>query len=251
MSGAATKVDLAKVAEAVARGLSKATMLDDRAYIRTPVLLPSGTTVVVSIEQEGGGRFRVSDLAQGQDEADVLEIPTLYRAQAKEIAQLTGVPFNGHSFILSGMSEASLIGGVMAVANAMSRALERAVHRAEQRSRAGSVDKLVGRLRQVFPAADVKQEADFKGASSHQWKVDVVVTRPEGTTVFDIVTPHQTSIAFATTKFHDLARLDHPPVRVAVVHKKAAFGDMLKVINQAARIIEDDAGDRTILRAAA
>jgi hypothetical protein len=58
-----TKGSLPEIAEQVARGLSKASMLAGRAFIRTAVLFPSGSTVVVVIHDEGGGRFRVSDLA--------------------------------------------------------------------------------------------------------------------------------------------------------------------------------------------
>ena len=64
-----------------------------------------------------------------------------------------------------------------------------------------------------------------------------------GRTVFDLVRPHRTAIAFAAAKFHDLARLEHPPRRVAVVHRKAALGDRLAVVVQAATVIEDDAAD--------
>lgn len=251
MSGAATQINIREVAEAVACGLSKATVIGERAYIRTPVLLPSGSTVVISVEGEGGGTWRVSDLSQGQEEADLLDLGTIYRGQAKEVSAQSGVLFNGHAFILSRLAEAKLIAAVMAVANATSRTLERTIQRAEQRSRATSVEKLVGRLKKIFPPDSVRSEADIKGASSHSWRVDAFVNTETGTAVFDIVTPHQTSIAFATTKFHDLARLDKPPVRVAVVHNKQALGDMLKVVSQAARVIEDDAADRTYLRAAA
>ena len=46
MSEAITRTDFA--------GLGKADLLDGRAFIRTPVLFPSGATVVVVIEDEGG-----------------------------------------------------------------------------------------------------------------------------------------------------------------------------------------------------
>jgi hypothetical protein len=65
------------------------------------------------------------------------------------------------------------------------------------------------------------------------------------------VTPHPTSIAFAATKFQDLARLEDAPTRFAVVHRKASFGDLLAVIAQAAQVVEDDAADSVFRRALA
>ena len=79
---------------------------------------------------------------------------------------------------------------------------------------------------------------------------DAVLRGDAGQAVFAFVTPHQTSVVFATAKFHDLARLDQAPVRVAVVHRKAALGDLLPLVAQAARVIEDDAPDRIVTRAA-
>jgi hypothetical protein len=68
--------------------------------------------------------------------------------------------------------------------------------------------------------------------------------------VFDIVTASMISVAFASTKFHDIAALDAPPARVAVIPHKAAFGDRLSIIAQAAHVIEQDATDQTFIRAA-
>jgi hypothetical protein len=64
-----TATSLAQLADEIARSLAHARMLDGRAYIRTPTLFPSGATAVVVIEEEGGGRYRLSDLGQGFDEA--------------------------------------------------------------------------------------------------------------------------------------------------------------------------------------
>ena len=251
MNDAATSQDtLAALAEQVARGLAKASMLDGRAFIRTPVLLPSGSTVVVVIQEEGGGRYRVSDLGQGDDEADLLGIVPTYRAQARDMAHLTGLAFDGRAFVAAALDPSRLIGATMAVANATSRALERAMQRAERRRTDAAVDRLLARLHRLFPAADLTRDAELRGASTHPWHFDAVLRGEARQTVFDIVMPHQTSVAFAAAKFHDLARLDHAPARVAVVPSKAAFGDLLAVVAQAAQVIEADAPDRAFSRVA-
>lgn len=244
------KSGLAETAEQIARGLSKASMLDGRAFIRTPVMFPSGSMVVVFLHEEGGGRYRVSDLGQGLEEADTLGIATAYRNQAAEIATRSGIVFDERAFIVTGLEQDQLVGAVMAVTNAAGRALERAMLRSEGRRQEAAVERLVGRLRHAFPDADVTREAELRGASTHAWKVDALVRSGEDRAAFNVVTPHPASVAFATTKFHDIALLERAPARVAVVRRKASLGDLLAVVSQAAKVIEDEAADRTYLRAA-
>jgi hypothetical protein len=246
-----TNGSLAEIAEQVALGLSKASMLAGRAFIRTAVLFPSGSTVVVVIHDEGGGRFRVSDLGQGLEEADMLGISTAFRSQAAEVATRTGIVFDGHAFVLTGAVAGQLVGAVMAVANASSRTLERAMLGTENRRSGAAVEKLVARLTRIFPRADIAREVKIRGDSTHAWDFDAEVTTGKTHAVFDIVTPHPTSIAFAATKFQDLARLEDAPARFAVVHRKASFGDLLAVIAQAAQVMEDDAPDSVFRRALA
>jgi hypothetical protein len=137
----------------------------------------------------------------------------------------------------------------MAIANATSRSLDRAILRAI-RPRNTAVDRLVTRLTSIFPADKVERDAEIRGASTHAWRVDAVVHTDSKQAVFEIVTEHPNSVAFAATKFHDFARMDDPPVRIAVVHRKEKLGAFLAVVSQAAMVIEDDAADGTYLRAA-
>ena len=51
--------DLDEIAAEISRGLASAEVFGGRAYLRTPMLLPSGASVVVVIEQEGAGRCRI------------------------------------------------------------------------------------------------------------------------------------------------------------------------------------------------
>lgn len=250
MSGVVIQADLAELAERIARGLSKASMLDGRAFIRTPVLFPSGSTVVVVIEAEGGDRYRLSDLGQGEDEADLLDIVVTYRSQARDVAALSGLAFDGRAFVLTEVSAARLVGAVMAVANASSRALQQAMVRAAERRPIAAADRLVARLGGIFTPERVERNAEVRGASTQPWTFDAVVHTGDRRAVFEAIMPHQTSIAFATMKFHDVARLQAPPVRVAVVHRKASLHAFLAVVSQSARVIEDDATDQSWRRAA-
>jgi hypothetical protein len=250
VSEAITRTDFAELAEQVARGLGKVDLLDGRAFIRTPVLFPSGATVVVVIEEEGGGRYRLSDLGQGRDEAELLGVAGTYRHQAQEVARLSGLTLEGNALVLPGVLAAQLVAATMTVANAAARALERASLRAASRPREDTIDKLVTRLVTVFPKSPVKRGEELRGASTHAWQVDAVVTTDNHRAVFDVVTSSPASVVWTSTKFHDFARLDPPPTLVAVVRRKADLGDLLAVLSQAARVVEEDAPDRVLSRAA-
>ena len=50
--------------------------------------------------------------------------------------------------------------------------------------------------------------------------------------------------------FHDIALLERPPARIAVVRRKDAFGDLLPVVAQAAKVVQEDASDATFERLA-
>jgi hypothetical protein len=241
---------LADIAEQIARGLAKASLMDGRAFIRTSVLFPSGATVVAVVDVEGGGRYRVSDLGQGVDEADILGIAHAYGNQAADIAARSGIMFDDRAFVVTRLEQDQLVGAVMAVANAAARALERAMLRSESRRQEAAVARLVGRLQRLFHNGAVTAGAELRGASTHPWRVDVQVRRGDDQAVFDLVTPHPASVAFTTTKFHDIALLERPPARIAVVHHKAGMGDFLAVLSQAAQVVEDDAPDRALTRAA-
>ena len=248
----AMQAGLAVVAEQVARGLAKADLLQGRAFIRTPVLFPSGSTVVVVLEEDGSGLYRLSDLGQGFEEADQVGMADTYRRRkAAPVAALSGIEFAGNAFVLAGIAARQLVGGAMTVANAAARAVERTLLRTGQRPEPATVDRLVLRLTRLFPRANVTRTAELRGASEHPWSVDAVVAVGSHRAVFDIVTRPARYRSPSPTRSSTTSRGSNPrrsasPWSIA----RSDFGDLLSVIAQAASIIEDDAPDRTFVRAA-
>jgi uncharacterized iron-regulated membrane protein len=114
--------------------------------------------------------------------------------------------FDDHAFVVPALDHDQLVGAVMAIANAASRALERAPIRSESRRQDAAAERLVARLRQAFPGADVTYDAEPRGVSTHAWRVHALLKRGQDRGAFDVVTPHPASVAFTTTKFHDIAR---------------------------------------------
>lgn len=243
---------LAKLAEEVARSLAKAGTLDGRAYIRTPVLLPSGASVVVVLEaeDEAGHSYRLSDLRQGYEEALQLGCALLYRRRAAEAAARSGLAFLGDALVLGGVDRGQLVAATAVLANAVSAAVEHARLSAPDRQRNRATKRFVTRLGGLFNPAHVRVGEEIRGASTHAWRVDALVETEYGLAVFDLVAAHISSVGVANAKFHDLARLDRPPARVAVVRSKRDLGDLLTVLSQSARVVEQDAPDPALRRAA-
>jgi hypothetical protein len=235
--------DLDEIAAEISRGLANAEVFGGRAYLRTPILLPSGASVVVVIEQEGAGRFRITDLGQGHDEAETLGFGRIYRRQAEDIASLQGLTADQGALSLRDLGREELTGATMALASAVLRTMERAMLRAGDRRPQTAVDRLIARLSRLFPGRRVRPEAEVRGASTHAWQVDAAVEMERGLALFDFVSPAPVSVAFAVAKFHDIALLENPPARIAVVRRKDAFGDLLPVVAQAAKVVQEDASD--------
>ena len=251
MSDVALRTGLAGLAAQVTHRLAKPEMLNGRAFIQMPILYPSGSAVVAVIEEEGPDRYRVSDGGQAYDEADLAGHGGTYRREAREVAQLSGLTLDGVSLLLTPVTAAQLPAALAIVASASVRALDRAMARVVDRPKPAAVARLIARLGSVFPKADIRPDEELRGMSTHLWRFDALVHLGGRRAAFSIVTPNATSVAFASAKFHDIAGLDPPMRGIAVVHRKAALGDLLGVVAQAARVIEDDAADGVFERALA
>jgi hypothetical protein len=206
--------------------------------------------VVVVIEQEDAERFRITDLGQGHDEAETLGFGRLYRRQAEEVAKLQGLGATHGTLWLADLGRDQLVGATMALASAVLRTIERAMIRAGERRSQIAADRLITRLHRLFPDKQVRAEAEVRGASTHAWQVDAIVETERGLVLFDVVSPAPVSVAFAAAQFHDIALLENAPACIAVVRRKDAFGDLLPVVAQAAKVVQEDASDETFERPA-
>src|SRR3954463_9210021 len=68
-------------------------------FIRTPLLYPSGATVVVRIEQ-GDNKYFVSDFGLGYQETDLYGAGAFYTRHARPIAEKAGVGFDNQAFFV-------------------------------------------------------------------------------------------------------------------------------------------------------
>ena len=147
-------VTIHALAAEISRGLASAEVFGGRAYLRTPMLLPSGASVVVVIEQEGAGRFGITDLGQGYDEAETLGFGRIYRRQAKHVACHQGLAAHQGALAVHDLGPEELTGATMALASAVLRTMERAM-RKENRIRSSHQVRTNGRRSRALNEDDI------------------------------------------------------------------------------------------------
>jgi hypothetical protein len=225
-------------------------------FIRTPLLYPSGATVVVRIQQ-GDNRYFVSDWGLGYQESDLYGAASFYVRNARPIAEKAGVGFDNQAFFVMEASRVQLAGAVVTIANCSQEAAMRAADALAEKTFEDSKERLYERLVTVFakevgPSKKVvSKNTKVIGHSSTEWTIATLVRLPgqQHATIFEPVTNHHNSIAHATMKFHDIALLGkEAPARVAMVHQKKDFGTYLAVLSQSANVVDDNIPDSTIIR---
>ena len=220
------------------------------AFIKMPMLYPSGSTVVIHVAAVGESFF-VTDHGAGYDEAEMMGGSATFSRNAPMIAEKSGIGFDRHSFFVAEALRDQMPGAVVAVANCSLEAVSITAFKLAERRFADDSDTLYERLVRIFPRHSVARDASVVGASATPWHVAALVRGTRHPTIFEPVSSHHTSIFAATTKFHDIAEIEDAPARVAVVRKKAELKTYLAVLTQAASVIERDAPNETIQRLAA
>jgi hypothetical protein len=241
--------NLRSIAEEVARNLATVELTPNGAYITTPLNYPGGGCVTVMLAPFESF-FLVSDAGFGMIEAEMMGAASQFARVAPGIAADAGVEFDQQSFFVSKCRHDDLVGIVGAVANCSKAAVDLAALRLSEKKYAEKEGALVNRLVRLFGEESVSVRPKLSGASSHDWTVAASIALPDRQSVFDFVKPSPQSIFAAVAKFGDLARLPHPPKRIAVVHRVEALKEYSGLLSHNASIIEEDAPDDVFKRAA-
>ena len=247
--------EFARAVDAAARDLVKVEHRPDGSFVTTPLIYPSGANVLVRIEPASAAEYFVSDYGLGFSECDMLGATHQFKRHAPMIAQNAGVGFDSNAFFVAKVGLDQLTGAAAAIANCSLEAVSTAALKLSERRFADDAAQLNQRLIAIFTEKFVSKDVPVAGASQTVWHVaNIVRSRSSDephVTIFEPVTMHHASIVTAVTKFHDIARLDHAPRRVAVVKKKIEFGTYLEVLAQAADVVSSDVSNATIERLAA
>lgn len=241
---------IAVIAEDVARNLSTAEVDHRGAYINTPMRYPGGTAVVVHI-QSLGNRFFVTDMGFGMSEAEQIGAERQYMRAASEIARRQDVGFDQHSFFLAECSREQLVGAVGLIANCSKEAVDLAALRLAERRHVEAETAFFDRLEGLFGVQKVTRHAEIQGAHKADWPVGALVVNDNRRTIFDYVKPSAQSAYPIIAKFFDIGQLAAPPSRVAIVRRVSDLKGFAGMISDAGgAVIQADASDRTIMRAA-
>lgn len=235
--------------DGVARALATVRHADEASYISLPVMYPSGSLATVRIDLHRDGRYLVSDMGMGFEEADLMGAGRLFAHSAPAVAVRAGVHFDRHTFSL-GVRREQLVGAVTVIAACSQEAVELAAFRLDETKKADAADRLCERLYRLFTPARVERGATVVGASNTPWTVTALVRADGHKAVYEPVSEHPNSVASALAKFVDLNQLEHPPARIAVVRKKESLGTRLALISTAANVVEEGVSDQTLERLA-
>jgi hypothetical protein len=247
----AIKVDaeFAKVVDAVAKEIVSTEHLGSASLIRVPLMYPSGANTVVQVTQSQD-RYFVTDMGLGHQEAEMIGASVLYANSAKPLAEHFGIRFDNQAFFVAEANRDQLAGAVTVVANCSSEAAALSAYKAAERKFEEDSDVLYRRLAAVFPSAEIARDVEFVGSSTHKWSVAAMVKHHSHVALFEPVNKHHASVVNAAVKFHDIARLENAPHRIAVVKRKGELGNYLNVLSQAASVVEYEVPDETFVKLA-
>ncbi|SMF50437.1 hypothetical protein SAMN02982917_2587 [Azospirillum oryzae] len=247
---------LRKIVDEAARSLSAVRHDEDASYLRTPVMYPGGSMVVIRVAAVGAGsgpsadRFIVSDMGLGRQEADLMGAAPLFARWAPKVAERAGVSFDHRDFFLMEVARPQLAGAVATIAACSQEAVQLTAFKLAERRQQDATERLYERLVTVFSRDRVAKDVEVLGASNTPWHVATLVSADGHKAVFEPVANHPTAIAAAVTKFFDIAQLENGPARIAVVRNKEAFGTKLAVIAGAAKVVDESIPDAALHRLA-
>lgn len=219
--------------------------------MRLPLLYPSGSNVIVRVDGDKD-RFFVSDAGFGYQEAEFMGASLIYTRHGRSIAENAGVRFDNQAFFVVEAEREQVPGAVVTIANCSHEAAALAAYKLAERRSVDETEALYDRLIHIFPRDRVTKHAEIVGSSMTKWPIATMVTIPTASrlAIFEPVTKYHASVVNAAAKFHDIARLQDPPARIAVIRKKAEFGPWLGLLSQAADVIDAEVSDATFAKLA-
>lgn len=242
------QISLKKMSADILPNLISARHWDDASFINLPMLYPSGAFVTVKINYIRDG-IRVSDSGFAYREAESYGAGRSFANTARSVADGIGVSV-GRRALYVDVATHEVERAILDISAASHTVAERIVEKWSFEADLEISDALRVKLDHVFPER-VAYDNKIAGASSTEWEVSAIAKIDGKSAVFQTVSNFPVAVYKASTAFHDLSALDHPPGLVSVVRSKADMGSNLAILAQAGRVIEIGQPDEVFLRAAA
>jgi hypothetical protein len=200
--------------------------------VSMPVSYPSGATVVVEITAQKDRCF-VSDRGGGHQEAEFFGASRYFATEARRLADLAGIRFDGRDMFVAEVPRERLRGAMVTVANCSAAATNAAALRLSERADRDARDDLYVRLSSLYKTRDVQKDPQFRGATT-KWRVSVAVLgghhRPA---FFEPVSGVYISAVGTAAKFNDFAATESPPDRFSVMKSRNDLGDFYGLVARA------------------
>lgn len=221
----------------------------DSSLITLPLIYPSGTHVAVKIALVADG-LRISDNGFAYREIEAIGAEKSFKRVAGPIAEAAELNRNARVLYVDVPPE-QLTRAICDVGLASWQVVDRVYSRHTALSDEAEI-YLQERLGRLFGPDRLRRDNVITGASNNEWKFTAVVESDDRIAVFHAVSDHSAAIYRTVAAFHDLAYLDTPPIRIAVVENKQSLGaTQLNILSQAGRVLERTQPDEVFLRAAA
>lgn len=241
---------LVEAVEIAMRQMVSAVHHSEGAYIKTALLYPSGSGVVIRVSGSAE-RFFVTDFGSGYMECDMAGYGDIYKRQARKISEMYGVKFDGDAFFSIEVPKDKIAGAVSVIASCSCEAVILASDKAAEKTANDTKDVLIERLNRTFGASKIIRSDHVFGASNHKWEFTASTIINDKKTLFEVASAHPNSVGAAAMKMHDVARLDNPPNRVIFVPKKESLGTYLGVLSHSASVIEKTITEQQLIKLAA
>lgn len=217
-------------------------------YVHLPMFHPSGAAATVLVTRDGAD-FRVSDAGFAYREAELVGGERGFSRHARKVARDLGLEVSSRS-ISTRATRLQLAATIADVGSASMTVASEIVSQLAGGAESELVVHLQERLTELFGTPNIDLNPTVPGASSQQWDVSAVVHADQRNIVFDAVSNHHTSVYATATKFHDISRVENPPVTVSVVHRIDDMGNLYNLLAQAGHVLQEDAPNKAFQLAA-
>lgn len=218
-------------------------------FLSLPLIAPDGSNVAVRIRRKGG-RFLVDDGGFVQQDLFHIGADRSFPRTASKLLEDSYLEV-ADGIIGAEVEPNELERAICDVAISSWQVLDRIYAKQSLENEDVGTDYLQNRLAHIFGESRVAAAEKVTGASTEEWPVSAVVHINDRVAVFQAVGEQANSIFRASAVLRDIADLDNPPIRVAVVKDKEKLGRRLGLLSRSSRVIQGDQEDEVYRRAIA
>jgi len=214
-----------------------------RVMIDLPLRYPSGSMVVVEVEQNRENVW-VSDIGHGKVEAEMRGAEDQYGIIAAKIARDLGVDYDGDAIFALWVPVGRIEAAIICVANASQSAANEAIRLASEAKSRKQDDMLFDRIVGVFGRKQVERTGEVSGLRA-SWQAHNIVMLPHGKrAIFEYMSKYPVAVSSKFIMLSDI-RSAQSDIALNVVVPDLQLDAKAQMIGDVANIIPVDAEAET------